>query len=255
MKTHKSLKIVLLFVLIGTFAYLWTMQVAVNRAAGRMNKVYREKTEKERKNETEKMYKVPGYNELLKQRGLLNGTVKMAAGDSVGLLLDLSDSTACLMIKGVGVRSIPITEWKVSPFFSKIEIETLYDLLSETFRVTTSRATLKKEPLNVVQAPKDSSDMIPQIRPDTTHTEPVFFILDTDKPVRFYFYQTEGDAFWTAFVFGTTDRWRKAKAALKALFAFTLPEYIPTVYIGISKRDAKVLYRALPVHGQIVLTL
>lgn len=255
MKTHRSLKIILLLVLIGTFAYLWAMQSAVNRAAARMNQVYWEKAEKGRKNETVQMHKVPGYNELLKKRGLLNGTVKMAAGDSIGLLLDLSDSTARLMIKGVGVRSIPITEWKVSPFFSKIEVEALYDLLSETFRVTTSRATLAKEPLNVVQAPKDSSDVIPQVQPDTTHTEPVFFILDTDKPVRFYFYQTEGDDWGTAFVFGTADRWRKAKAALKALFTFTLPEYIPTVYIGISKRDAKVLYRALPVHGQIVLTL
>lgn len=256
-KFLKILKIVTIPVILLVVVYVSAMRLAVNRQAERLNKAYWEKMEPADRENKAEMHRVPGYNELLKKQGLLRGMVKMAADDSIGLFLNLPDSTLRLMVKGVGVRDISIQEISKSSFFSKIDVEVLYELLSGPFQITGFKGTIAKEPLNIVQAPKDSSDVIPMIQPNTTHVEPVFFILNTDKRVRFYFYQTEGGwkDNWAAFVFDLKDRYERAKTEIPALSVFTLPEYIPTIRIGIRKKDAKVLYRAIPWQGQVVLTL
>lgn len=203
------------------------------------------------------LFRVPGYHDLLKQRGLLDGLAKLAQTDSVGLFLNLPDSTAQLMIKGVAVRTLPIQEMGLGAMFRHVSDEALYQWLSEPLEVTGSIATIAKQPINVVVAPKDSNDSIPEVKPDTSHVEPVFFILETNRDVRLYFYETDdiSQDKRAGRMFGWADRWKTAREELKAVFSFTVPEYRPTIRIGVSKEDAKVLYRALPAQGKIVLTM
>lgn len=202
------------------------------------------------------MYRVPGYHELLKQKGLLSSQIRLAKNDSIGLFLNLSDSVAQLMIKGVAVREIPLRKIGLPSLFKRTSQEALYEWLSEPVRIKTLKATIAKEPVNVVQAPKDSSDVIPAVKPDTTNSEPVFFILDSDRGLRLYFYQTEsGGKDWSAaLAFAWADRWQEVKRNVSAILNLQVPEYIPTLRIGITKEDAKVLYRALPENGRIVIT-
>lgn len=241
---------------IGMAAYVVGLRQAVSRQVVQWNTLWQTRAEGKISGKRVEMQGVPAYDELLRRRGVLQGMVEMARGDSVGLLLDLPDSTARLVIKGLTVREVPIRCIELSSFFSCLSWEALYELLSGPFRTETFRSTIPKEPFNIVQAPKDSGYAIPAVQPDTTHSEPVFFLLDTDKEVRFCFYQTEGGwpDCWVNFVFGWTERYRKVKADLDSLLCGRMPAYRPVVRIGISKADAKVIFRALPVRADIVLT-
>lgn len=227
---------------------------AVNRYVEQFNATYEVKEEPE--GQGVNMYRVPGYHELLKEKGLLSSQVKLARTDSIGLFLNLPDSVAQLMIKGVAVRSIPLQKIGLPSLFSRTSQEALYEWLSEPVLVHTLKATIAKEPVNVVQAPKDSSDAVPLLKPDTTNREPVFFMLGSDRGLRLYFYQTErgGRDSRAAFAFEWADRWQEVKQNLRSVFAFRVPPYVPTLRIGISKEDAKVLYRALPEKGRVVIT-
>lgn len=259
MRKYRNLIIIASVVVIIVVYYVICSMMAVGRYTDQFNDAYWSGVEEAAKKESVEMKKVPGYQEALHDRGLLKAQVQMAANDSIGLFLNLPDSVAKMMIKGVSVRDIKIEEIQLSPFFRRADQEAIYDLLSEPMRITFSTATIAQEPLNEVQAPKDSkaADSIPMITPDTSNSQPVFFILNTDKNVRFYVYQTERDNFSdikAAWNFAIDDRWAEAKKTAGAIFSFRVPEYMPTIKIGINKVDAKVLYRAIPPHGQILLT-
>lgn len=201
------------------------------------------------------LYRVPGYHELLKEQGLLDGLVRLAKSDSVNLFLNLPEKSAQLMIKGVGVRNVSLQEMKTDALFQRASDEALYNWLSEPLQIVGGMATIDKEPVNVVIAPKDTSDEVAEIVPDTLQKEPVFFILETNRDLRLYFYQTDPGEHGEVFKFNWKYRWQEACEALKAVLSFKAPEYTPTLFIGLSKEDAQVIYRALPQQGQIVITL
>ncbi len=253
MRKYRSLIVVIVLVLVVAVYYIACSIMAAKRHYDAINKTYWSKQEERGDKE---MYRVPGYHDLLKEKGMLEGLVQLAKSDSIGMFLNFPDSVAQLMVKGVAVHSIPIKEIRAGAFFTSLAPEALYDLLSGPFSVIGSKATIPKEPINVVNAPKDSSEVTAFIKPDTTHSEPVFIIIDTDKQLRFYIYQMEDNWLdkWACFRFMIDDRWNEARKVIKAAFTFNIPEYIPTVCIGVSKKDAKVLYRALPSHGSIVMT-
>lgn len=251
---HKKLTGTVAVVLILSVWYIAGTMKGVNRYVERFNAAYGVGEEPEGENVN--MYRVPGYHELLKEKGLLSSQVKLARNDFIGLFLNLPDSVAQLMIKGVAVRSISLRKIGLPSLFSRTSQEALYEWLSEPVVTKTLKATIAKEPVNVVQAPKDSSDVVPSLKPDTTNREPVFFILDSDRGLRLYFYQTErgGQDSRAAFAFEWAYRWQEVRQNLRSLFTFQVPPYVPTLRIGISKEDARVLYRALPERGRIVIT-
>lgn len=255
MQQHKIFTVAVIIVVLFSLWYIgWTVK-AVNRYVKEFNATYGVAKEPEGKQGVN-MYHVPGYHELLKKKGLLSSQVKLARTDSIGLFLNLTDSVAQLMIKGVAVRSIPLQKIGLPSLFRRTSQEALYEWLSDPVVTRTLKATIDKEPVNVVQAPKDSSDVVPSLKPDTTNREPVFFMLDSDRGLRLYFYQTErgGRDSGVALAFEWAARWREVKQNLYSVFTFRVPPYVPTLRIGISKEDAKVLYRALPEGGKVVIT-
>lgn len=253
----KGLLVATLVLLVLLVAYSAILRLSMNRQVARLNDGYWEKVDSTDRAGHDRMRLVPGYVDLLKRQGLLKGMVSMAAGDSIGLFINLPDSTIQLMIKGVGVRDIVVGEIGASPFFACADAEPLYDLLSGKFQITNLWGTIPKEPLRTVQAPKDSSDVIPTVQPDTSHAEPVFFVLETDRGIRFVFHQTEGGwrDTWAGLRFSLGNRVRQAVKDVKAMLRFSLPEYVPEVRVGIAKRDAKILYRALPWRGEMLVTM
>jgi hypothetical protein len=103
-------------------------------------------------------------------------------------------------------------------------------------------------------APKDTSEYKPDITPDTSITEPVYYILETSVGVRIYFYQEENMTLndrISRFRFDINDRIRDTWEALKRVAVFKVPEYHAFVKIRLPRSDAKIIYRAIPKNGQI----
>jgi len=175
----------------------------------------------------------------------------------VGLLINVRDSVIQLLIKGLPVRTVKIDEYDVSPFFHSANQEAIYKMLSTPLTVTGMQATFMKDPVSVKIAPRDTSQVVESEKPDTTDFEAVFFTLDTDRNIRFYFEQQEdtiGADRRARFFFDLKDRMRNASVTMRAVARMKIPPYVPYIKIWLPKAEAKIIYRAIPREGMIVLT-
>lgn len=253
LKNHKYFVIILVIVLLFSVYYVVALRMAVGHYVGQFEQKYA--SSENLLKDTVSLYRVPGYHELLKQQGALSSLVQLAQSDSVGLLLNLSDSTVRLLIKGLAVRVIPIRELQMSALFRRAKEDVLYQWLSAPFKITTRLSSIEREPLNSVIAPKDTSDEREEVVPDTLHKKSVFWIWDTDRELELYFYQSDGEDQERAVQkFHLKEKWADICRNLKAVFTFSVPEYKPVLEIGLTQEDAEVVYRALPQKGQVIIT-
>ena len=212
---------------------------------------------KQKEGDTINQCAIPGYIDMIRQKAYLSSQIKMAESDSIGLLINVRDSIIQLLIKGLPVRTVKIDEYDVSPFFQRANQEAIYNLLSSPAVITGMKATFMKDPVTVKIAPRDTSEAVLDVRPDTTDFEAVFFTIETDRNIRFYFEQQEDtiNADRRArFFFDLKYRSRNTAATMKAIARFRTPGYQPYIKIWIPKAEAKIIYRAIPREGMIVLT-
>jgi len=105
-------------------------------------------------------------------------------------------------------------------------------------------------------APKDTSEYVPDIIPDTADYEPVNYIMEMDNGIRLYIYQEDklkpGDSLYRS-LFDIYHRMRYAAKTFLRVITFRIPEYQPYIKLRIPRSDAKIIYRALPEKGQIAL--
>lgn len=197
----------------------------------------------------------PEYLRLLKEKAFLQSKTVMAETDSIYLTLNMKDSIANLEISGVVVHRAKMTKMSISSILSGNENAVL-SMLSTPLTIASSNATIKKEPVMIKIAPKDTSEYKPDITPDTTIVEPVNYILLMNEGIRIYVYQDEVVNFrdrMNRFKFDINDRIRDVKSAMKRVAGLKVPEYHPFIKIRLPRADAKIIYRALPKNGQIAV--
>jgi hypothetical protein len=236
--------------------YLAKSVLVVNQAVRTFDNAYFASLE-QKEGDTIDHCSIPGYIDLIREKAFLGSQVKLAEADSIGLIINIRDSVIQLMIKGLPIRNVKIGEYDISPFFQRANQEAIYSMLSSPMKITGMQATFKKDPVNVKIAPKDTSMAVVDAKPDTTDFEAVFFTLNTDQNVRFFFEQQEdtvGADRRARFFFDLKDRSKNAKATMKAVAKFNVLPYIPYIKIWIPKAEAKIVYRAIPREGLIVLT-
>jgi len=198
------------------------------------------------------------YTHLVKERGFLRSKIAMAGTDSLYVVVNLADSTVSIGISGVVVHSSKISRVRISKILSPGDEYAISGLFANPFNIITDYSTIRKEPLMVKTAPRDTSEYRPDIIPDTSYIEPVGYIFETDRDVRIFIYQEETANFrdkLRLFRFDLNDRIRNAWESLKRIIVFRIPEYQPYIKIRVSKSDARILYRAMPLNGQIAVYL
>lgn len=236
--------------------YLVMSVSAVNRTVKEFDHAYFASLE-QKEDDTINLCAIPGYIDMIRQKAFLSSQVKMAESDSIGLLINVRDSIIQLLIKGLPVRTVAFGEYDVSPFFHRANQEAIYGMLSAPLTITGMQATFMKDPVHVKIAPKDTSQAVIDVRPDTTDFEAVFFTLDTDRNIRFFFEQQEdtiGADRRSKFIFDLKDKTRMASATMKSVVKLKTPPYVPYIKIWVPKAEAKIIYRAIPREGMIVLT-
>jgi hypothetical protein len=188
------------------------------------------------------------------EKSFYQARVLMAESDSICLALNLSDSTAILEIEGVAVHKARISEITVSKVFRKADEYSVTSMRAIPFTIVNDYSTLRKEPVMIKLAPKDTSEYKPDILPDTARSEPVNYIFEMTNGIRLYVYQdlgeTKGDRM-ALYMFDLKDRLRNIRYNLKSIIDLKVPEYRPSIKISLPKADAKIIYRALPKHGLV----
>jgi hypothetical protein len=181
--------------------------------------------------------------------------ITMAETDSICLSLNLSDSTAILEINGVEVHRAKLSYIRISKVLTKADEYALSSLLSVPFTIREDFSTIKKEPLMIKIAPKDTSEYKPDILPDTSRIEAVNYMMEMENGFRLYVYQQndeEGGGLKKYF-FDVNDRFKNIAAIFGKIMVFKVPEYHPSIKLKMDRADAKIIYRALPRHGQIAI--
>jgi hypothetical protein len=198
------------------------------------------------------------YLSLLKEKAFLQSRIVMAESDSIYLTISLADSTVRLEICGVMVHSAKMSDLSVSSIIAKGNENIILPLLSKPFTISSSIATIQKEPVMIKIAPKDTTEYKPDAMPDTSLTQTVCYILEMTNGTRIYVYQEEKDKPGDAknlFAFDFNDRLRNTWLAVKNVAHFKVPEYHPYIKMKIPRDDAKIIYRAIPRHGQVGIYL
>jgi len=204
----------------------------------------------------ERLYSDSTYLALLKEKSFLQSRVTLAESDSIYLSVSLPDSSVTLEINGVSVHKAYIKRMNVSRMFRSENDYIMLSMLASPLTASRNFATIEKEPLMIKIAPRDTSEYVPDIIPDTADYEPVNFILEMNNGIRFCVYQEErinaGDGI-RLFLFDLGYRVRNAARAFIRVVTFRVPEYRPYIKIRIPRADAKIIYRALPEKGQIAV--
>ena len=196
------------------------------------------------------------YLRLLKEKAFLQSRIAMAETDSIYLTINLTDSTANIEISGVIVHKTKIINMQASRILMKGNENLIYTMLSTPFTISREYSTIKKEPVMIKMAPKDTSEYKPDIMPDTSLTEPVNYILETTNGIKIYVYQEENYKFsdrLNLFTFSLKDRLRETWTSLKTIVTMKVPEYHPYIKLRLPRTDAKIIYRAIPYNGQIAV--
>ncbi|MCX6329372.1 MAG: hypothetical protein NTZ85_07680 [Bacteroidia bacterium] len=248
-------------VVIATFILIFLIYYSVMNLLSPVRKL--EELKKEyafRQNEKnkidERVFNDSAYLKLLKDRSFLQSRVAMAETDSIYLTINLADSIVNLEISGVSVHKTKIKKLNISKMLRDDNSYTISSFLSKPFNISKNYSSIPKVPLMIKMAPKDTSEYIPDIFPDTADYEPVNYIMAIENGTRIIVYQEEklnpGDnihLFW----FDLRYRLRNTLESLKSSLTFKVPEYHPFIKLRLPRADAKIIYRALPEHGQIAV--
>ncbi|MBE3086831.1 MAG: hypothetical protein IMZ64_11515 [Bacteroidetes bacterium] len=202
----------------------------------------------------ERIFSDSAYLKLLKEKAFLQSRIVMAETDSIYLTINLTDSTANIEISGVVVHKAKMSSVQTSKILIKGDENIILSMLSSPFTISNTYATIRKEPVLIKMAPKDTSEYKPDIMPDTSITEPVNYILEMTNGTRIYVYQEEKEKFsdrMNLFIFNIKDRLRDTRSSLKSVALFKVPEYHPFIKMRLPRADAKIIYRAIPRYGQV----
>lgn len=200
----------------------------------------------------------PLMDSLRKEKSFLLNRIRAAQSDSVVLLLDLSDSIAQLELKGVMLYRVKISEIQISRFFHTLCPEARIGLFASPWKITSSKATIPKVPVMIKIAPRDTSEYSPDIVPDTTNRDPVHFILETEHGFLLYIHEVIPDSVpgKTAYhAFLLRQKWHAAMSSLKNLTLLKSPDYKPFIRIKLPRRDAKIIFRAIPEKALVMVKM
>jgi hypothetical protein len=193
------------------------------------------------------------------QKSFLQSRLQLSQTDAVSLSVDLVDSTACLEIKGVVVRSCQVPMFTISALGQHLRrTGQVRQWLSTPFTLQQERATLPKAPIRIREAPKDTveaaliEDEIPMEENDLTVT----LSFDRNLSLAIKTSPTGGWAGWRRQIArGIGESWQRARVEIDGLMHLTSPAPEIHISLELTREDAKAIYRALPPDGRLALRM
>jgi hypothetical protein len=182
--SHKRTGLIILAVFLVSFFIYYSVLMVLSpvRKMAAIKEEFGYK-ESDKKKVDERVFSDSSYLALLKEKSFLQSRLIMAESDSIYLTVSIPDSTINIEISGVTVHKARINSLKASRIIRKGNQQLILSMLATPFTVSNSLSTIRKEPVMIKTAPKDTSEFKPDVMPDTSLTEPVSYILEmtTDR--------------------------------------------------------------------------
>ena len=201
----------------------------------------------------------PDLKLLMKEKAFKESLLKLAENDSIQLVINLSDSTVSLSIRGVIIHQTKAKTVKSDRILENMPALQQVKLFSQALAVQDQFATIVKEPVVVRHAPKDTLEAVLNAwQPDTLIQNPAFLLLSAEHGINIILEQDNNPSFqdkWTRFIFYQQFRTRNTGRALSNFVRFRKQEYHPLIKAELPADDLRAIYRALPEKTLIALTM
>jgi len=175
--------------------------------------------------------------------------------DSSSLVIQVNDTLLWMELKGIPFHEVEIAQFRLPSALRKLDAPRILALFGSPADVLERTGTITREPITVIQAPKDTIEAAQNtFMPDTTQIEETHFSLMLSNGIQLVV--TGWDEAHPALKrgrFKAGQHFAYLKKLLKAgITGNTLP-YHPVIHLTIPTREAKVIYRALPEKPKIVI--
>jgi hypothetical protein len=251
--------IIISVLIVFTILYLFAALAAPVKKIHQLNVAFNDSI---RPDQLDKAYPLPDNPDLFKlyrEKIWLESKLAMAKTNTIGLVVDLQDSTLGIEINGIRLHNTQISKYIVSRTFGRIDNKTFIGLFSKPMTTVSNSGTFVKEPIVVKKAPKDTIEAAKQATtPDSIKTGPAFVAFTLDYNIRLSLYQENKRSVWTmlyGFIFRSGMRFRQAGITVRDAGTFRIPDYRPEIRVFVPKKDLITIYRALPVDTRVIIKI
>lgn len=197
--------------------------------------------------------------ELAKEKTYKEALLILSKNDSIQLVLNLSDSTINLSIKGVVIHQTKINDFSKDKFFDKLSLHQEIKLFSQPLLLQNHYATIVKEPIVVRHAPKDTLEAASTAwEPDTLIQKPAFASLVFEHNIQLILEQDDNKTFNDKLIkldFYKHLTVENIKLSATQFFSLKNQEYCPEIKIKLPADELRAVYRALPSNTFMVVKL
>ena len=200
----------------------------------------------------------------LKEKAWLESRIKMAAGDSIGLSIDLEELRIQLELKGVVILSSKIRDYSISGFFKKMDGNVYFATFGTPLTIQQFKSSIVKNPLKVVQAPKDTiaaqAAADAEAKADSLRDENVFWTVKLDRNFDLDIQGIDSIAeAQSKYKLGKGFEFKRdlknIANSFEHIFKFKKPIYTPEILISIPENEAKAILRALPRNASVTIRI
>lgn len=212
--------------------------------------------------------------DLMKEKAWVESRLKMAAGDSIGLSIDLGQHTIQMELKGVVVMKSKIRDYSTSGFFKRMDGNVYFSMFGTPLTIQSYVSSIEKNPFKVIQAPKtktaeeikaEEEAPLSAAKPATTTTdsipdENVFWTVKLDRDFELNIQGIDSVA-------ESQSRYKLGKGfefkrdirniinSFEHIVKFKKPTYTPEILISIPENEAKAILRALPRNASVTIRI
>jgi hypothetical protein len=205
------------------------------------------------------IYNQPELRLLVKEKAYKEALLKLSESDSIQLVINLSDSTVNLSIKGVVIHQTKAGSFERDRILNDMPLKQQVKLFSKPLSVYSQHASIVKEPVVERDAPKDTLEAaLNAWQPDTLIQKPAFTVFSLEYGINVILEQQANPTLqdkWTMFNFYNRLIINSSFQAAYRFVTFKKQEYHPRLTIKMPSNDLRAIYRALPDQTLVVITL
>jgi hypothetical protein len=199
----------------------------------------------------------PGLVLLSKELAYRKAILRTVKSDSIIFYLNLSDSTAGLMLNGTVLHSVKMGSYEIDPLLTSVSFQAYLKNFSIPQSIVNEKSSLVKEPVITRKAPSSPEEAAQSVYlPDTLQRDPAYAMLKLNSGIDLFLEQTERqnrNDRKARFAFRHDQRMQLLSAGFSGFFNFETSNYRPSIHLYMPGEDIRVIYRALPENGNVIL--
>jgi hypothetical protein len=203
----------------------------------------------------------PSLIDLMKEKAWVESRLKMAAGDSIGLSIDLEQHTIQMELKGVVVMTSKIKDYSTSGFFKRMDGNVYFAMFGSPLTIQKFESSIEKNPFKVVIAPKNEAEAEAALaKKDSIRDENVFWTVKLDRDLELNIQGIDSVAESQAkYKLGKGFEFKRDLKnivnSFEHIVKFKKPTYTPEILISIPENEAKAILRALPQNASVTIRI